>query len=58
MTTMTIVQSNSLQRPLVIFLVINAISIGSLTTIIIMACVFYDYNKIPILLLLYYIIIK
>jgi len=59
MTTMTIVQLDSSQRSLVIFLVIvaNFLIIGSLTTIIIMAHVFYDYNKIlifPIIILYNY----
>jgi hypothetical protein len=50
MTTMIIVQSDSFQRPLVIFLVVvaNVIVIGFFTIIIIMARVSNDYNKILI----------
>jgi hypothetical protein len=51
---MIIVQSDSLQRPLVIFLVIvaNAIVIGSLTIIIIITRVSNDYNKMFIFLII------
>jgi hypothetical protein len=51
MITMIIMHLDSLKRVVVVFLVVvaNAIVIGSLTIIIIMAYVFYDYRVIHII---------